>query len=265
MRDFYARVETRTVHDMHTAAGYLSTSLAKLAVGIRFYAGFALLPPLIMLGRIVRDRRIRFLVLCTLVLLLGMAIEIFFLPHYAAPFTAVLYAIGLQCMRHLRVWRPGRRPVGRALVRGCVVLCVALAAIRICAVPLRIYVGEWPSMQTIEMWYSADHYGTARAAIEDSLDRMPGKQLVLVRYTAGHNSMDEWVYNSSNIDKSRVIWAREMDPASNRELILHYHNRRVWLVQPDVTGNKLQPYTVPIEIEQSSRELASVKDHLSAH
>ena len=34
------------------------------------------------------DRRIRFLVLCVLVLTAGMAIEIFLLPHYMAPFTA---------------------------------------------------------------------------------------------------------------------------------------------------------------------------------
>jgi hypothetical protein len=263
MREFYAHIEADPAQQSHSVPGYLRESFYKILRSVNFFAGFALMAPLLMLGRAVRDRRIRFLVACVLVLATGMAIEIFLFPHYLAPFTVVFYAIGLQCMRHLRVWRPGHQPVGLALVRGCVALCVVLAAIRICAGPFRIFVGEWPSLHVVEMWYSADHYGTERAAIEDRLDRMPGKQLAVVRYAPGHNSIDEWVYNSPDIDKSRVIWAREMDPASNAELIRYYRDRRIWLVQPDVSGNKLQPYPVPIKIQPSPGELAGIPDDLS--
>ena len=65
-----------------------------------------------MMRRVFLDRRIRFLVVCVLVLTAGMAIEIFMIPHYLAPFTAAFYAIGLQAMRHLRVWKPEGKPVG---------------------------------------------------------------------------------------------------------------------------------------------------------
>ena len=48
-----------------------------------------------MVRRVLMDRRIRFLVLSMPVLMAGMAIEIFMIPHYLAPFTAAFYAIGL--------------------------------------------------------------------------------------------------------------------------------------------------------------------------
>ena len=91
-----------------------------------FYAGFTLLPPLLMVRRVFLDRRIRFPVVCVLVLACGMVIEIYLLPHYVALFTGAFYAIGLQAMRHLRLWRPEGRPMGLALVRLHVFLCVCI-------------------------------------------------------------------------------------------------------------------------------------------
>ena len=67
-----------------------------------------------------------------------MVIEIFLLPHYLAPFTAALYAIGLQMMRHLRVWKPEGKPSGLAMVRLMVIVCVAMAGLRIFAAPLHL-------------------------------------------------------------------------------------------------------------------------------
>jgi hypothetical protein len=71
---------------------------------------------------------------------------------------------------------------------------------------------------------------------------MPGKQLVLVRYAPGHSPIDEWVYNAANIDGSKVIWARDMDAASNQELLRYYSDRKAWLVEPDATPAAVAPY-----------------------
>ena len=38
--------------------------------------------------------------------------------------------------------------------------------------------------------------------------------------------LNDWVYNGADIDKSKVIWARQMDPASDRELLNYYKGRR---------------------------------------
>jgi hypothetical protein len=83
-----------------------------------------------------------------------------------------------------------------------------------------------------------------RKQIEDKLNRLPGKQLVIVRYAPDHSSLDEWVYNAPDIDNSKVIWAREMDSANNAELTRYYKDRTVWLVQPDASPVSLSPYPV---------------------
>ena len=56
---------------------------------------------------------------------------------------------------------------------------------------------------------------------------------MIVRYWGNHYPFDEWVYNAADIDGSKVIWARDGDPAGNVELIRYYRDRKVWLVEPD--------------------------------
>ena len=242
MRQFYTQDEGRSTTGLHTVSGYLKAMTTRAVLCILFFAGFALVPPLAFLWRALRDRRMRFLVLCGLAMTLGMSIEVFFFPHYAAPFTAVFYALGLQCMRHLRAWRTGRDKVGRALVRACVLICVGMAVVRLASRPLHIAVSAWPTSNWSGMWYGPDPHGRERAAVESKLASLPGKHLVIVRYAAGHNPVNEWVYNCANIDQSKIIWAREMDKQSNEELFRYYHDRRIWLIEPDpVEPDPVQP------------------------
>jgi hypothetical protein len=44
---------------------------------------------------------------------------------------------------------------------------------------------------------------------------------------------EDWVYNSSDIDNSQIVWARDMAPAANQELLKYFHNRHVWLAEPE--------------------------------
>jgi hypothetical protein len=242
MRNFYYRNELDDFQKIHRPSGFIPETLFKAARGILFYSGFVLLMPLIMMRRVFLDHRIRFLVLCVLVLTAGMVVEIFFLPHYAAPFAAAFYVIGLQAMRHLRVWRAGNQPVGMTLVRLAVMLCVVSGGVRLFAEPLHLQIAQWPASAWIGEWYGPGPFGTARADVEATLERMPGKQLAIVRYSADHRPGDEWVYNAADIDNSKVIWAREMDPGADRELIHYYKDRHIWLVQPDVQPAELSPY-----------------------
>jgi hypothetical protein len=244
MRRFYHEDELAFYLAIHTVKGFIPYSFEKVLYFFLYFAGFTLLCPLIMVRRVFLDRRLRFLVLCVLVLAAGMTIEIFYLPHYVAPFLAAFYAIGLQMMRHLRLWKPEGKPVGLQIVRMTVVSCVALAGLRLFARPLNIAQCEWPPAWNC-VWSGPERFGTERAALEHRLKQLPGGQLVLVRYTARHNPFDEWVYNLADIDRSKVIWARDMGPAENEQLMKYYRHRTVWLVEPDAIPAKIEPYPLP--------------------
>ena len=242
MQRFYSGDELKIYSKTHSWPLFVPITLTKPLRAILFFAGGALLPPLVMLRRVLHDRRIRFLVLSVLVLMAGMLIEIYLIPHYMAPFTAAFYAIGLQAMRHLRLWSPGSKPVGLAIVRFSVILCFVIGAARVFGGPLGLKVPEWPGSNWSANWYGPDLYGTERARMEAELEQLPGKQLVLVRDSPKRDILDQWVYNQADIDASKVIWAWEMDPAANRELMDYYQGRKAWLIQMDTQPATLSPY-----------------------
>jgi hypothetical protein len=239
IRDFYAGPkgsELRWYRDeTSSVSGLVNTSTTKVLAAWAFYLNFALIPPLVMLPWAIRQRRIGPLTVTAIVVVAGLAMETFFVQHYPAPATALLYALLLQCMRHLRV----RGPSGLFLVRATPVLCLALAVVRVFAQPLHIDIGRdhWITYS----WYGASPVGIDRARILSELENLPGPQLAIVAY-APHHMMNDWVYNAADIDKSKVIWARQMDPASDRELLNYYKGRRAWLVEPDCNPPRISPF-----------------------
>ena len=240
MRRFYYKEELVPFQKLHSVSGFLVTTLFKGVIWLMFFAGITLLPPLTMIRPVLTDRRMRFMVVCGLVLTAGMTIEIFVIPHYLAPFTSVFYALGLQAMRHLRVWSQGGRPVGLAMVRLIVTGCVTLAIVRAWAEPLHLSLSEWPSSS----WYGSGDLGATRAGVEAELEHLPGNQLAIVRYSGKGDPRVEWVYNAADIDRSRVIWARDMGDADNQELLRFYKDRKAWLIQPDTDPVRVTPITL---------------------
>jgi hypothetical protein len=195
----------------------------------------------VMLPRVVLDRRIRFLIITGTVLAAGLGIETWFSPHYMAPFTAGVYGIVLQCMRHLRTWRPAGQPSGVFLVRATPVLCLMLAALRLGAQPLHLRLDGDPWLS----WYGGTKPMAAeRARVSTELESNPGPQLAIVRYSPDHivTCDNDWIANAPDIDSSKLIWARDMDPARNRRLLAYFKNRKAWLVEPDFDPPRVSPY-----------------------
>jgi hypothetical protein len=97
------------------------------------------------------------------------------------------------------------------------------------------------------------------------LENQPGPQLAIVRYLPDH-LYPEWVWNAADIDKSKLVWAREMDPVSNRELMNYYHDRKAWLVEPDATPPRVVPYPgpMPVDAAKDSADL-SAAGYIGAH
>ncbi len=237
MHDFYAIWEMHDFRTARTLSGFTAKSLQKFATGLLFFFGFALLTPLLLVGRLLRDRRVRYLVLASGVFAIGLSLNAWFFPHYAAPLTAAAYVLLIQCMRHLRQWKPGGHPTGLAVLRNLILACLMLAGIRAHAGPLGIAIPRWPSM-----WYGTERLGQPRARVQSQLEKLPGKQLAIVRYAPDHAPFDDWVYNAADINSSKVVWAREMNFAANRELLQYFRDRHAWLIEPDCTPPRVSLY-----------------------
>jgi hypothetical protein len=98
------------------------------------------------------------------------------------------------------------------------------------------------------MWYGPELYGTERAQIEANFERLPGKQLILVHQSENRDPLDQWIYNSPDIDHSKVVWASDMGNLDNLQLIQYYNNRKVWLVQMDTQPATVTPYPMPSQL-----------------
>jgi hypothetical protein len=202
----------------------------------RFYIGPLLTLPLLALPALWRDRKTRPLLWMAAGFSLALVVQVWRNVHYAAPATGLALLIVLLGMRRLQLWRWRGRPVGRYLVRNLPSACLAMFAIQVAAGPYAAG-GAVPAT-----WRWPEPGGLNRARILQQLQAMPGKQLVLVRYSAAHDTGDEWVYNGADIDGSKVVWARELDRASNQKLLRYFSGRRAWLVEPDNPSPHLVPY-----------------------
>ncbi len=202
---------------------YSASTLAK--VGYMFMwpdLSFFIWPELcvlvVALPYLLLNRRTRFFLVQTIVCFLGLLLVSWAQPHYIAALTATLFALLTQGMRHLRRWTYQGRPVGLGLTRVVVLFTVLLAPLHPQGEPL-----GHPPLSGIEY----------RAQFASQLEKTPGKHLVIVRYSPGHNVLEEWVYNKAEIDRAKVVWAREM-PGVDIEPLLHYfRGRQVWLAEPD--------------------------------
>jgi hypothetical protein len=179
----------------------------------------------------------------------GLALPIYFIPHYAAPISAAIYALVLEAMRHLRLWVWRGKRAGLGMVRAIPVLCLLLFLLRAAAPQLHI---PTPADKK-NNWAGEQTHNLDRARASAQMEALPGDQLVIVRYNQYHNSDDEWVYNLADIDREKVVWARDMGDSANAELIRYFPQRRVWLAEPDLAPPRLSPYAVLADQRTPSR------------
>jgi hypothetical protein len=86
-----------------------------------------------------------------------------------------------------------------------------------------------------------------RMQLAKELENTDGNDLVIVRYHPDHNTQHEWVFNSNDPPRSKIVWARWAEDL-NHQLILDYPNRNVWVL--DVRS---------VNTEQDSREMKEPK------
>lgn len=229
MRDFYRR-ELADFEENRTFNGYMSRALDKTYSWWQFYLGPLLTLPLIALPWVVRQKKMMLPVAICTAMITGFALQIWMLPHYFAPATGALYILLVQCMRQLGHWRARNDLLGLSIVRAIPVLAFAMILLRVTAAAAHVQIEPaWP------------RGNLSRAEIEHELRQMTGQQLVLVRYGPRHDLDLEWVWNDADIDRSKVVWARDMGDAENQELLNYFKDRRVWRLNGDDSPVKLEP------------------------
>jgi hypothetical protein len=230
IRDFY-RWELATFEASHTFSGYVRRSAEESFSWWQFYLDPLLTVPLLGLPWAIRQRKMQLPLLLCACTAAALAVETWNRPDYFSPATSALYLLLILGMRHLWHWSPSRRPVGRAVVRAIPVLACAIILLRLTAVVVHTQIENvWP------------RGNLERAGIVGELQHFPGKQLVIVSYAPLHNFDIEWVYNNSDIDAAKVVWARDLGNSANQELVDYFKNRRVWRVNADASPPQLKSY-----------------------
>jgi hypothetical protein len=221
MRDFY-RWELGEFEKNRTLRGYVRRAADKFVSWWQLYLGVTLTLSLLALPWAYRRPKTRLPVLVLVCMLIGFSVQTWTLPHYFAPATAVLYLVVVQCLRHLRLWKWRSRAVGRTLVSIIPLTICAIILLRVAAVVVHAPLEpRWP------------RGNLERAQVVRELEAMPGQHLVLVKYSPHHNVDWEWVWNNAEIDRSKIVWARDMSDSKNRELLDYFKSRHVWQINGD--------------------------------
>jgi hypothetical protein len=196
---------------------------------------------------------VRVLLLVLAVFTAATEMATFYSPHYSAPITALIIAFVLFAIRRIRDWNRG----GLFLARAIPLACVMAFVLRTGAVPLHIS----PTQSTAYFWFQFFEFRPKgwfpRTDIQAELLKAPGNHLVIVRYNQEHEPFPDWVYNDADINRSRIVWARDMNAAENQDLLDYFKGRQAWLLEPDQKPIRLQPY-----IHQHSAEAKSSRDIL---
>lgn len=151
------------------------------------------------------------------------------LPHYVAPAIVVGFAVLASAMRQLRLFAPRGYAFG-------------LLFSRLIVLGLLLHTANAVVAGSEDPFGLGGVHLRSRVAIIKKLESLPGKHLVFVRYASTHDVHDEWVFNGADLEGSRIVWARELDPAQNQRLIDHFHDRQIWSVEADRSQAPLLPY-----------------------
>jgi hypothetical protein len=234
MERFYVEWEPRyqSVDKLKSVQGWVGIQRTRLRMSkdILFGNSFLLLCVLT-LPFLLRDRPSRFLLIVIGFFLVGLSLEGWAQIHYFGPVIGAACAVKMIALRRVSCITVAGKRIGAA-VASAIILCSGVYLIRHLSI-------QPPGPGT---------FASQRAQIEHDLESKPGSHVVIVRYSAEHNPIQEWVYNGADIDREKVVWARDISPQEDRRLLNYFKDRDIWLLEPDVSPVQLRPYveTAPI-------------------
>ena len=197
MEDLHAGWFLGLYVSQHSFSGWLQMASEKISMLWLFFVGILFLPFMVALPQMWRRWSVKFALGVWACLLLALLTETWTFPHYAAPATSLAILLIVESLRQARLIHWRGRPVGRILVRAVLPLLLVSSL----------------SSFALSQYLKPSGWYQDRARFLQELEKMPGRQLVMVRYRPEHSPHKQWIYNKADIDAAKVVWAWEMGPA----------------------------------------------------
>jgi hypothetical protein len=204
-------------------SGFARLGAQRLAHVALFYLGPLVLVTLLMAPALLRSPKLRLLVIAAGTVSAALLVTVPFQPHYAAPIGPILLALATGAFRALWLLQRKAIAIGRPVVLAAPIVC-AIGQILIPSAP--------PSHSRLEF----------RPQLVRQLEQRGGRHLVFVRYESPHALSEEWVFNTADIDRSSIVWARDLGPAQNRLLMEYYPLRKAWVLWADRNPPQIANY-----------------------
>ena len=227
-RDLYRNIADSHNY-MNTLQGFIHAKVFALSLNLAFFFRGVFLVPLLTLPTVYRSRWNIFAILVICLVGSIVLLQTQSSPRKIAPVTCLIILILIQSLRQLRICSWRGKPIGRCIFR--LLLIIFFVSIVI-SFSTYFHDSTWaPSRQRSELMHK--------------LTNDSARHLIIVRYGPNHFPHFDWVYNSADIDSSKIIWAKELGFEQNRKLLEYYNDRKIWLLKADqwVLGQvKLLPY-----------------------
>jgi len=164
-------------------------------------------------------------ILASLLVLLMLAVTIYDMkPHYLAPLTCVVVWMVTIGLRALCLLESPQIKIG--LILAMVLMAVQLT-LNIVLTSTSSQERSWGRLLQASIQVPGSF---GREDLKNMLERRGGKYLVIVSYPPKHNILLEWVFNDADIDHAPIVWARDMGPQHNQELLDYFKDRQVlWI------------------------------------
>jgi len=172
-----------------------------------------------MLPRVFRDRRVRFLLAAGVVFGAGLSV----MPGYSALYRPVYLCplchppAGYAPHARVEPRRPATRIGGGTRYPGDLPDAGRASPVRRTSHALH------PSLADHVVWHGTA--GSSRARVLTELEGYPAATRHC-QIWPDHAPFDDWVYNAADIDKSKVVWAREKETGNESDLLRYFHDRR---------------------------------------
>lgn len=227
MRDFYPVMAHESIHHK-TVAGFVGNCIRRSVMVLRivFFVP-AMCVALFFLPIIIRlSRQVALLTYSAITFWFMTFVSTWGQVHYYAPAIIIAFLMAVFALRFLPFCLGSYKKEGLLFVRLLILISL------LCPIAQAIILKK----------YYSESWAYRRSEISRTLQNSPQNHLVIVSYKSSHNSQDEWVFNNSDIDSSKVIWAHDMGTVENNRLVHYFKDRKIWLLEADSSDLTLKPY-----------------------